>query len=179
METFTELKPFVNNPQFSHQRQHCLSKLDFNAIDEPILGLIRNLVRFDFCFTLQSCYGHFVYEKQNDRYNTLPLPTFPISGGIEYRIAYIALCLENNENGKAFLKNLSHLRSIDAHYIQFGSADWFWDKQVNSFVLQVEPERFRYKDKAIVDYKEALYLEKIRNQFFLKLNNILSSHYNL
>ena len=54
---------------------------------------------------------------------------------------------------------------IEPEYIQFGCAEWFWEQQVNSFVLQVEPKRFMDKDRLNIDYKEALYVEKIRNQF--------------
>ena len=174
METYTQLKSFVDNPQFNNQRKHSLSELDFNSIDPPIVEMVKNFAKLNFCFTQQCCYGHFVYENQNDHHNTSPLPTSPIPGEIEYRIAYIALCLENSENGKTFLEKLKEVHSIDEQNIQIGCADWFWDQQVNSFVLQVEPERFKYQDKLVTDYQEALHLEKIRNEFFKKLSNIIT-----
>ena len=37
------------------------------------------------------------------------------------------------------------------------------------FTLQVEPERFKTQDKARLTYREALRLEKARNEFFARL----------
>ena len=62
---------------------------------------------------------------------------------------------------------------IDPENIQFCCADWFWKKQVNSYVLQVEPDRFKHEDRAILDFKEALKIEKVRNKFFIHLENLL------
>ena len=59
---------------------------------------------------------------------------------------------------------------IDSDYVQFGSADWFWSNQVNSYVLQVEPDRYKHQDTVLLPYKEALFIEKIRNAFFDKMN---------
>ena len=64
---------------------------------------------------------------------------------------------------------------IDKDYIQFGSAGWFWDRQVNTYVLQVEPDRYRFKDRVFLDYREALHVEKIRDLFFQKLDGIIQS----
>ena len=44
---------------------------------------------------------------------------------------------------------------------------------VNSYVLQVEPKQQMNKDQAIVDYQEALYIEKIRNEFFIQIKDLL------
>jgi hypothetical protein len=173
METFTDSKAFIENPDFQHQRKKSIKHLNFDAIDEPIQDIIKQISEMTYCFTQQSCYGHFVYEGQRDQHNIYPLPSSPISGQIEYRIAYLAFCLENNEKGKDFLKKLERLTLIDEHNIQFGCAEWFWKRQVNSFVLQVEPERFKYQDKASVDYEEALHLEKIKNTFFMELRKII------
>jgi hypothetical protein len=173
METFTDSKAFVDNPDFQHQRIRSLKHLNFDVIDSPIQDIIRQISELIYCFTLQSCYGHFVYEDQKDQNNIDQLPTSPILGEIEYRIAYLAFCLENNEDGKALRKKLESLTSIDEHYIQFGCAEWFWQRQVNSFVLQVEPERFKYQDKASVEYEEALHLEKIKNTLFIELRKII------
>jgi hypothetical protein len=172
METYTESKPFVKNSQFIHQRENSLKNLDIDSIDKPIKSLISGISELDYCFTLQSCYGHFIHEEQKDNHNTDPLPSSVGSGEIEYRIAYIALCLDNNQKGKELFRRLKKLPSIDRCYIQFGCANWFWEQQVNSFILQVEPERFKFKDTAIVAYKEALHLERIRNEFFIKLNSL-------
>jgi hypothetical protein len=173
METFTELKSFIDNHDFQYQRNHSLKMLDFGFIDKPIVGLIRRISELDFCFSLQSCYGHFLFQNQNDPHNLSSLSVSYIPGEIEYRIGYIALCIDNSDHGKNFLDKLKVLQSIDERYIQIGCADWFWDQQVNSYVLQVEPERFKYEDKINVTYEEALHLEKIRNSFFIKLIDII------
>jgi len=34
-------------------------------------------------------------------------------------------------------------------------------------------QRFKHKDRAILDYKEALNIEKIRNKFFVQLKELL------
>jgi hypothetical protein len=49
METFTALKSFVDNPEFHHQRKHSLKKLDFDAIDKPILKLMKDFAFSDIC----------------------------------------------------------------------------------------------------------------------------------
>jgi len=42
-----------------------------------------------YCFTLQSCFGHFVFCGQNDQQNLEPLPVNDPIVKVEYRIAYI------------------------------------------------------------------------------------------
>ena len=173
METFTDTKSFIDNPDFQHRKKVSIKHLNFDVIDAPIQDIIKQISELTYCFTLQSCYGHFVYEDQKDHHNIVPLPTSPILGEIEYRIAYLAFALENNVEGKDFYKKLESLTSIDEQYIQFGCADWFWQRQANSFVLQVEPERFKCQDTASVDYEEALHLEKVKNIFFRELRKII------
>ena len=169
METFTQTKPFVNNHDFELQRKRSLKKLDFNSIDEPIVDIIKGFSKRNYCFTLQSCYGHFIHDFQNNKKNIEPLPLSYSGSEIEYRIAYIAFCIESSEPGKAFLNKLQKIQRIDENYIQFGCADWFWQRHLNSFVLQVEPERFKYEDKIMVDYAEAVHIEKVRNIFFSRI----------
>jgi hypothetical protein len=50
-----------------------------------------------------------------------------------------------------------------------------WERQVNSFALQVEPDRFKHSDQAILGCDEALHLEKIRNIFFGALKKLSRS----
>ena len=173
METFTKTKELVPGSNFNEQRNIALKNIDYNEIDIPIIGLIKNILKLDYCFTLQSCYGHFLYQGENNQYNIKPLPIINKNISINYRIAYIAICIRDNREGKTFLKNLTSLTLINPEYVQLGSAEWFWQRQINSFVLQVEPERFIDKDRVTVDYKEALSIEKVRNQFFIKLNEII------
>ena len=173
METFTELKDFVDNPHFHEQRQEYLGKLDINTIDAPIVEIVEGFAKLPYCFTLQSCYGHFVYNGQKNPSDVEPLPISDSIDSVEYRIAYIALCVDNSEIGKALFQDLNKIPTIDPEYIQFGCAEWFWQRQVNSYVLQVEPKRHMTKDRATVGYQEALYIEKIRNQFFAQLKILL------
>jgi len=101
------------------------------------------------------------------------LPVSAIIPNVEYRIAYIALCLQNSDSGRALFQDLSGLASTNPKYIQFGCAEWFWGRQVNSYALQVEPERYKTKDRIVVGYREALHIEKVRNEFFSDLGRII------
>ena len=173
METFITSKDFVDNPYFHDQRKKCLSELDIQAIDAPIVDLISGLAELDYCFTLQSCYGHFLYNNQKNPYNIEPLPVSNSISNVEYKIASIALCIKNSEQGKFIFQHLRDISSIDPEYVQFGCAEWFWERQVNSYVLQVQPKRHMMKDKLSVDYWEALHIEKIRNNFFTQLKKLV------
>lgn len=173
MESFTELKNLTENPNYQKQRQNCLQNLTDEMIDIPIIEIVKGFNKLPFCFTLQSCYGHFIYKGQNDLYNLIPLPTNRAVGQVKYRIAYVALCIENSSLGKKMLSTLSNVSSISPENIQFCCAEWFWNKQVNSYALQVEPDRFKHKDTAIIDLCEALKIEKTRNDFFIQLSALL------
>jgi hypothetical protein len=175
METYTAEKTFIENPDFHQERGNALSAINYNDIDKPIIDIVENFNKLSFCFTLQCCYGHFQYYPQQNPNNFDPLPYYdPDSGSIRYRIAYMAFCLENNSQGKALCKSLAKIPEIDKDYVQFGSADWFWERNKNSFVLQVEPDRFKYKDEALLEWKEAIYIEKIKSLFFEELRTLLS-----
>lgn len=166
MKTFTELKSFADNIYFHRQKQHRLHGFSAEMIDPPILHIINTLNQLPYCFTLQSCYGHFVFKGQENIHDCASLPPIDNQKKVTYRIAYIALCLDNSEPGKKLLARLQEMTKIDPDYIQVGCADWFWQQQVNSYVLQVEPKRFMRKDRAVVEYEEALHLEKVRNELF-------------
>ena len=142
METFTELKDITENPYFQLHKQKILYDLNADIIDMPIVGLVNGFNKLPYCFTLQSCYGHFVYNGQKDTHNLDPLPAKEIT-------------------------------DIDPENIQFGCAEWFWGKNTNSYALQVEPDRFKYKDTALIDFREALHIEKTRNTFFIRLYELL------
>jgi len=173
METFTELKALVENPYYQDQRLKSLAGLSDSLIDEPIVELISAFNKLHYSFTLQSCYGHFIYRDQNDPHNLAPLPRTEPIARVEYRIAYIAFCIENNKLGRKLFYALKQVADVDPENIQFGCAEWFWERQVNSYALQVEPDRYKLEDKAILEYKEALKIEKIRNAFFIQLNGLL------
>jgi len=169
LETFTELKELAKNPHYQAQKQEILFHLTNDMIDMPIIDLINGFNKLPYCFTLQSCYGHFVYSGQKDSHNLEPLPVRDIITKVEYRIAYIAFCIENSPLGRELFESLKKITVIDPENVQFCCAEWFWKRQVNSYALQVEPDRFKRKDSATVDFKEALHLEKVRNEFFIRL----------
>lgn len=173
LETYTGFKAFVDNPGYLEQRRKSLRGLDIDTIDAPIVDIIRDIVKLPYCFTLQSCYGHFLYTGRKDTRNMEPLPISGSIKRIEYRIAYIAVCIQNSDMGKALRDDLSDIPAIDPAYIQFGCAAWFWETHPNSYVLQVEPERYKTKDRVFVNYEEALHIEKTRNEFFGALKRLI------
>lgn len=173
METFTDLKDFIDNPHFNKQRQRSLRSLDLETLDSPLVEIIEGFSNLSYCFTLQSCYGHFLYSGQKNEKNIEPLPDSEDIGEVEYRIAYIALCLKDNPPGRELFSELSEVTALDSEYIQFCCADWFWKDQVNSYALQVEPERYKTQDRCLVSYKEALHIEKVRTAFFAEIGRIV------
>jgi hypothetical protein len=175
LETFTDLKDFVANPRYDEQRQQSLSRLDIDQIDPPIIDLISGFAKLSYCYTLQSCYGHFLHSHQKDDHNIEALPGTGSILSVDYRIAYIVLCIENSSSGKTLFEDFSGIPETDPDYIQFGCAEWFWERQVNSYALQVEPRRHMTKDKVRVGYQEALHIERVRNRFFDQLNKLLQA----
>jgi hypothetical protein len=175
LETFTDLKDLAENPHYQAQKQKILSDLNDDMIDTPIVGLINGFNKLPYCFTLQSCYGHFVYNNQKDIRNLDPLPAKEIIGKVKYRIAYIAFCIENSASGRGLFGALKETTGIDPENIQFCCAEWFWNRQINSYALQVEPDRFKRKDTAMLEFNEALHIEKIRNTFFSRLYELLEN----
>ena len=142
-------------------------------IDSPIIEVINGLNQIPYCFTLQCCYGHFIHDGQADVHGIDPLPVSDKIAQVTYRIAYIALCVENSEKGKAFLENFQKITAPDPENIQFGSPEWFWNSHPNSYALQVEPERYKNKDSVSLDYREALSIQKTRNIFFSEVEYFL------
>lgn len=175
METFTELKALTENPHYQAQKREMLRDLTDDMIEFPIIDLINGFNTLPYCFTLQSCYGHFVYNGQKDPHNFDPLAAKGAIDKVEYRIAYIAFCIENSLSGKKLFEALKEIPAIDPDNVQFCCAEWFWERQVNSYALQVEPDRFKHNDTAIIDFQEALHIEKIRNEFFVRLNELLEN----
>ena len=173
METFAKPKELVENSRYQDQRQKSLAGLSDGMIDVPIIELINAFNKLPYCFTLQSCYGHFIYNGQKDPHNLEPLPITDTIARVEYRIAYICFCIENSALGRGLLDALNKITAIDPENIQFCCAEWFWKRQVNSYALQVEPDRFKHKDRATLNYREALHIEKIRNEFFIQLLELL------
>lgn len=173
METFTDLKELVDNPHYPVQRAKNLGTLNDEKLDDPIIAFVNGFNKLPYCFTLQSCYGHFVYRGK-DLHNLDPLPTTNSIKTVKYRIAYISFCIEDSSQGRTLLAALEEIPPIDPDNIQFGCAEWFWERQVNSYALQVEPNRFKHQDTAILEHPEALLIEKVRDRFFAHLGNLLA-----
>ena len=176
METFVRIKALVGNPDFQKQRLAALAQLEAAPIDPPMVGLINDLSKLPYCFTQQSCYGHFLHGDQRDPRNTVRLPPSDINVSVEYRIAYVALCIDNCDQGVLLLKDLDDITRIDPEYVQFGCAEWFWRRQVNSYALQVEPERFQTRDSVLIDYQEALHIQRTRDAVHSALGELLDRH---
>ena len=172
METFDQPRELTASPHFQADRQVALTTLENARIDAPIRGLIANLASISCCFTLQSCYGHFVHGEQPHPENLEPLPAHDV-GAVRYRIAYIALCFDNSPPGRRLLTALADIPAIDRDLIHFGSPSWFWERYLNSYALQVEPSRFINKDEAVIDYGEALHVQQVRALFFEGLEQLI------
>ncbi len=177
METYTEPKALVENPHYQRQRQTSLANLSDEMIDIPIIELVNSFNKLPYCFTMQSCYGHFLYKGQRDPHNLESLPAINTIASVEYRIAYIAFCIENSNSGRRFFEALKEITSIEPENIQLCCAEWFWKRQVNSYALQVEPERFKHQDRAKLNYNEALHIEKTRNTFFVQLKELIKKQH--
>lgn len=173
METYTELRDLIENPDYKAQRHKALAGLKGVVIDPPIVEHIKGLNNLPCCFTLQCCYGHFLYKGQDDPNNIEPLPVTDSIDRVDYKIAYVALCIENSDAGRGLFEDLKKLTGINPENIQFCCAEWFWERQINSYALQVEPDRFKREDRAVLEYSEALNLEKIRNEFFSRLKDLI------
>ena len=165
----------MENPGYQEQKRKTLCDLTDEMIDKPIIDLINGFNKLPYCFTLQSCYGHFLYDGQKNSNNLEPLPVTGSISKVEYRIAYVAFCIENSLLGKELFEALKEITAVDPENVQFCCAEWFWERQVNSYVLQVEPDRFKRKDAVKVDFMEALHIERIRNEFFVRLYELLKN----
>jgi len=166
METFTPPKQFISPPEFAKERAMALQRLDelirLSEPDPPLIPLLRQFMQIPFCFTVQSCYGHFVYSQSPGDRNLAPVASFP--DGVQqlrYRLAYMVFCIEDNVHGHALYDDLQSMTELDPLYIQFGSADWFWDMTPDTYVVQLEPLSGAYQDCVIVKIDEAIHLEQV------------------
>jgi hypothetical protein len=163
----------VENALYPQQRQAALEALDFHSIDAPILDVIRTFAALPYCFTLQSCYGHFVCAPGQAPRTLDPVPVRH-AGSVRYRIAYVGVCLENCRAGRGLMNALRAVTAVDADYVQFGSADWFWERWPNSYALQVEPARHMTRDEVVLPAAEARHVQHVRDLFFNELRTLLA-----
>jgi hypothetical protein len=173
METYIEPRELVDDPGFTEARRSVLAGLSVDMIDPPIADLMRDINSLPYCFSLQCCYGHFVREGQEDEHN---FDRLPASGEVrvDYRIAYLCLCVENSDAGRRLVEGMKEVASADPERIQFCCARWFWERRVNTFCLQVEPDRFKHRDSVMLDLREALAMERTRDIFFEDLRAMVS-----
>jgi len=174
VETFTNAREFVENRSYVRARQKSIVELDLTSIDSPIVDIIEDFAALPYCFTLQCCFGHFLCSQAQDFHDLASIPP-GFSGLVTYRIAYIVFCLENSSRGLALRRALARLSGVDSEFIQFGSADWFWERCVNSYIIQVEPKAHMLKDKAVLSSVEALQTQAIRDLFFGELRKLLAA----
>lgn len=174
METFTAARPFVADPDCARRRHETLAELDLDDVDPPIVDVVVGFNTLPHCFTLQCCFGHFVWAPGQDDHNLEPLPREPV-GSIRYRIAYVAVSIEDSPRGRDLRDAMARVATLDPGFIQFGSADWFWERWVNSYVLQVEPTAQQCKDEADLEHAEALCTERVRERFFEEIRALVEA----
>jgi len=173
METFTRPRAFIRDPGYAQRREEALKDLDLKKIDPPLVNIIKDFSALPHCFTLQCCFGHFFLNGREITPGAESLTSYPEDTLLKYRIAYLALCIENSDAGKRLYRGLSAIGQADPEYVQFCGADWFWQRHANSYALQTEPERFKTQDTALVGLDEALRLEKIKARMFEEIQKVL------
>jgi len=87
----------------------------------------------------------------------------------------LALCIEQSAMGVRFRGALEEIPTIDTDYVQFGSPGWFWERYPNSYALQVEPERYKDKDEAVIGHSEAIHVQRVRDEFFGRLRELVGA----
>jgi len=172
METFSKARDFTEHPRYQRDRSKVLSRLKLRKIDAPIRDLVKDLGTLPHCFTLQCCYGHFLWKGQTDPHNLVSLPGHN-TGPVRYRIAYLALCIEQGGRGAYLRDRFAAICEVDEEYVQFGSPGWFWQQCPNSYALQVEPNRFARQDVATLEHAEALHVQSIRDAVFQGVREVL------
>lgn len=175
MQTFVAQRDFAEHDDYEKQRTTTLRNLDLSKIDSTFVEIIKTLNSIPHCFTLQCCSGHFFNARH--RLDTVDDCLFErnVSGTTQYTIAYIAVCVQKCMFGQGLIERLKKIASMDPGYIQFGCAQWFWQKTVNSYVLQVEPREYRYKDIISLDYPMAIRVQKARDLFMSELQHLVES----
>lgn len=173
MQTFVTEKEMVPDPGFTERKESAMRDVRDAAIDAPILDIVHGLCALPWCYTLQSCAGHFVDDSQDDLHSLRTLNAASPQTSYLYRIAYVAVCLDDCAAGRNFLACLRRMPDMDPDHVQFGCAEWFWERQVNSFVLQVQPKDRLHLDSMPVTRDEALHIQTARDRFFSSLRLLL------
>ncbi len=174
MKTYAEAKDFVEHRGFVSARRDALASLELAAIDEPLRALVESFATLPHAFSLQCCFGHFLWRDDQDPHSLEAIPD-DATGKIDYRIAYFACCLENSARGHWLRDRLAEFVSVAPGLIQFGSPSWFWERCVNTYALQVQPESRKDRDRLFLGDEEARQIERARTQLFGALRNLSAS----
>lgn len=175
METFIAAKEMVEDPSFEEKREKALKQFHMSEIDPQIRDVVNGFAQMEHCFTVQSCHGHIIEQDTDSKVirRIDPEPELPETGC--YQLAYLALVIENSVPGRELMRALAGLASEDEEFIQWGCAEWFWITQghPNSYVIQVQPYRFRNLDRFTMEREEAETWLAARDRLFRKVRKIL------
>ncbi len=180
VQTYTQARPLVVDSGYEARRRVSLADLEdilsAGEIDAPIVSIIERISLIPYCFTLQSCYGHFVVGNGLSTDSVKQISHDMKRGStIRYRLAYMAFCIQNNPSGLRLLKDLKAIAREDPEYIQFGSATWFWNRCVNSYVLQAGSVEHVSEDSFEMGIAEALRVEAARDMLYAKIAEVVNS----
>lgn len=165
----------VEDGRFAASRMKALDDLNLKTLDHQLVDIVRGFSRYPHCYTVQSCYGHLVEPGPDGRSSSLIDPGFPPPRTGLYQLAYLTMVIENSVSGRALYEQLSQFPRMNASFFQWGSGTWFWRDQglLNSYVLQVEPIRFRHFDRFPMDGNEARQWLEAREIFWNALRQLL------
>lgn len=173
MQTFCPERPLAPNLRFMAQKRRARGAVRYDDIDAPIRDTVYALFGLAWCFPMQSCWGHFVSPRRPGQRDVSPLDPAYLERRYHYHIAYVTLCLDDSVAGREGLAALRAMpRAVDPACVQFGCAAWFWGRQVNSYVLQVQPERETGQDALDVSGAEALRLQAAREGLWARLRTM-------
>ena len=176
MQTFCSERPLQPDPGFEAAKARALEGMDMAEIDAPIKDIITSLNKHPFCYTLQSCFGHFVSTEHPDDHNLSVVEESDSSDNPLYRISYLALCIRADPDGKRLLSLLKKMPwEVDRDRIQFGCAKWFWNRCVNSYVLQVQPKDRADVDSLTISAREARLIQSARTRFWEALRTTINT----
>jgi hypothetical protein len=165
----------LKNPGYDSKRRRALASLDPGSLDPPMVELVHGYNRLPHCYTLQSCHGHIIPSMKGGAGPVKRLPVDQPPARACYQLAYLALVIENSPRGKGLLHSLGLAAPANHSFIQLGGADWFWHDQgqVNSYVVQVSPQRFKGFDRFEMERPEALQWKQAREDFLAGLEGVL------
>jgi hypothetical protein len=174
VQAFTEPRIPEPNQDFARQREEALVRLDLEGLDCPLRDLVSRLAEMPCCFPVESCCGHYAILDGGRRrvFDSLP----PLNGSttsVLYRVAHVALCLDDSPSGRDLLRELRAVPAIAPERVQFGCVDHLWERQINTFVLQVVPWPHRFVDDVLLLPAEATEVEEARRWFFNRLDDLV------